>query len=202
MILVTSAHPGEGKTTTALNLAIALAQLGVKALIIDSDMRRPRVSALLDLQDSPRGLSTYLTGTYEFDEVACPTKYPNLSAITCGPIPPNPAELLSSEMMRKLLAEASSKFEYIVLDSPPVLHVSDSRILAAEVEATVLVAHGGVTSREAVKRARGLLTQVNGNVIGVLLNNMDASVFEHGYYQGYYGGYGYGEDNQRISKES
>jgi polysaccharide biosynthesis transport protein len=193
VILVTSGQPGEGKTTTAVNLAIALAQLGGPVLIIDSDMRRPRVGALLKLESSAAGLSTFLTGSYSLDQVTHPTSIVNLHAITSGPIPPNPAELLSSGMMQQLLAEAPTKFDYVVLDSPPVLHVSDSRILAAQVEATVLVAHGAVTPREAVKQAREQLLQVNGNIIGVLLNNVDLSAAGYSYYNKYYG-HGYASD--------
>ncbi len=197
VILITSGQPGEGKSTTAVNLAMALVQLGGRVLVVDSDMRRPRVATLLMLKAGSAGLSTYLTGQCTLDEAVVATKIPNLHAIPCGPVPPNPAELLSSDPMRQLLEQAPQKFDYVVLDSPPVLHVSDARILAAQVEAVILVAHGGETPRELVNHAKMHLLQVNANVIGVALNNVDfRSVgydYYYRYYRGYrYGGYGYG----------
>ncbi len=197
VLLITSGQPGEGKSTTAVNLAMTLVQLGGKVLVVDADMRRPRVANLLTLKATPSGLSTYLTGQSTLDEVVVPTLVPNLYAIPCGPIPPNPAELVSSDMMRQLLRETPERFDYVILDSPPVLHVSDARILAAQVEAVILVAHGGATPRELVNHAKCHLQQVNGNIIGVVLNNVDFSSVGYDYYYRYYrgynsGGYGYG----------
>jgi len=198
IILVTSGHPGEGKTTTVVNLAVALGQLGSRVLAVDSDMRRPRIGTLLKVPATPAGLSTFLTGQFDLDDVVTPTQIPNLFVVPCGPIPPNPAELLSSQSMRAFLEQAPQKFDYVVLDSPPVLHVADARILAAQVEAVILVAHGAVTPREAVKHAKQHLQQVNGNLIGLVLNNVDFSSVGYDYYYRYYrrgsgyGGYGYG----------
>jgi capsular exopolysaccharide synthesis family protein len=200
---VTSGHPGEGKTTTVVNLAITLVQLGGKVLAVDSDMRRPRIGNLLKLPPTPTGLSTLLTGQYELDESVIPTQVPNLFVLPCGPIPPNPAELLSSESMRRFFEEASQKYDYVVLDSPPVLHVTDARILATQVEAVILVSHGAVTPREAVKHARDHLQQANGNLIGVVLNNVDFSAAGYDYYYRYYRrGYGYGSYGYGYGYES
>ena len=213
IILVTSGHPGEGKTTTVVNLSTALTQLGSRVLTVDSDMRRPRVGSLLKLPSSPAGLSTLLTGQFTLDEVVMETQIPNLFAIPCGPIPPNPSELLASESMQRFIEEASQKFDYVVLDSPPVLHVTDARILAPQVEVVVLVAHGGVTPHEAVKHARDHLRQANANLIGLVLNNVDFSSVGYDYYYRYnrkgygYGGYGYGsgyssDENRGSAQES
>jgi capsular exopolysaccharide synthesis family protein len=201
VILVTSGQPGEGKTTTAVNLAVALVQLGGPVLVVDSDMRRPRVGALLKLTNTSAGLSTYLTGQYGLDDVVVPTQVPNLHAVPCGPVPPNPAELLSSSLMRQFLEQAAQKFSYVILDSPPVLHVSDPRILAAQVEAVILVAHGGVTARDAVQHARQNLQQVNANLIGVVLNNVDFSAVGYDYYYRQYHGYGEGYASQDVSSQ-
>ncbi len=191
IILITSAQPGEGKTTTVVNLAITLAQLGSRVLVVDSDMRKPRIAGLLKLKPPQFGLSTFLTGQSTLDEAVMATPVPNLYAIPCGPIPPNPAELVSSELMGQMVSQAKEKFEYVLLDSPPVLHVADSRILAAQVEAVILVAHGGSTPRELVNHAKNHLVQVNANVIGVALNNVDFAAVGYDYYYRYYRGYGY-----------
>jgi len=191
IILITSAQPGEGKTTTVVNLAITLAQLGSRVLVVDSDMRKPRIAGLLKLKAPQFGLSTFLTGQSTLDEAVVATPVPNLYAIPCGPIPPNPAELVSSELMGQMISQAREKFDYLLLDSPPVLHVADSRILAAQVEAVILVAHGGSTPRELVNLAKTHLVQVNANVIGVALNNVDFSAVGYDYYYRYYRGYGY-----------
>jgi len=208
IILVTSGHPGEGKTTTVVNLAVALGQLGSRVLAVDSDMRRPRIGTLLKVAATPAGLSTFLTGQFDLDDVVMPTQVPNLFVVPCGPIPPNPAELLSSQSMGAFLEQAQKKFDYVVLDSPPVLHVADARILAAQVEAVILVAHGAVTPREAVKHAKQHLQQVNGNLIGLVLNNVDFSSVGYDYYDRYYrrgygyGGYGYGYGSREEKRES
>ncbi len=196
LILVTSAAPGEGKTTTVINLGITLAQLGSRVLVVDSDMRRPRVATLLRLKGTPLGLSTYLTGQATLQESVIATDIPNLHAVLCGPTPPNPAELLSSSLMSQFLSQARDSFDYVLMDSPPVLHVADARILATMAEAVILVTHGGVTPRAMVNHAKMTLLQVNANVIGVALNNVDFSSVGYDYYYRYYYsrryGYGYG----------
>ena len=191
VILITSSQPGEGKTTTAVNLSIALVQLGGRVLVVDSDMRRPRISTWLKLPATQAGLSTYLTGQFPLEDVLMETQVPNLYAVPCGPNPPNPAELLSSSLMRQFVEQSEKKFDYILLDSPPVLHVSDARILATQVEAVILVVHSGVVSREAVNDAKQQLLRVNGNIIGVALNNVDLAASGYDYYDRYYRGYGY-----------
>jgi capsular exopolysaccharide synthesis family protein len=183
VIVMTSAQPAEGKTKTAVNLSIILAQLGSRVLLVDSDMRRPRISAVLKLPAASTGLSTCLVGQSSLEESILETPIPNLYVIPCGPIPPNPAELVASGMMKQLLAEALEKFDYAILDSPPVLHVTDGRVLAAQADAVMLIVHGGITSRTLVTQAKDLLGQVNANVIGVVLNNVDLSA------SSYYGRY-------------
>ena len=190
VVLITSGQPGEGKTTTLVNLGIALVHLGGRVVLIDSDMRRPRVSALLKLPAAAAGLSTYLTGQSAIDDVITPTAIANLFVIPCGPTPPNPAELLSSHLMTALLKQAGQKFDYVLLDSPPVLHVSDARILATRVEAVILVVQGAATPRQAARLAKEQLHQVNANVIGVALNNLDVQANGYNYYYPYYQGYG------------
>jgi len=171
-LLVTSAQPGEGKTTVSINLAISLAQLGQRVLLVDGDMRRPCIHKAFELKESP-GLVSYLTGQKEWRATVESTQVAGLEAIPCGPIPPNPAELLSSERMSRLVREAMADYNFVVLDSAPVLNVADSRILARQVEGMVLVVKGGATPRELVQRAEYHARDVGGHVIGVVLNNLD-----------------------------
>jgi succinoglycan biosynthesis transport protein ExoP len=201
-MLVTSAQPGEGKTTTAVNLAITLAQLGSRVLVIDADMRKPRVGEVLRVEANGRGLSTCLAGQHSLEESVASTLIPNVFVLPCGPVPPNPPELLSSKAMRQLLSDAKDQFDFVLLDSPPLLMVSDGRVLASQADGVILVAHGGSTSREAVNHAKSHLLQVNANVVGVTLNNVDLTGVGYGkyYYQGY--GKAYGQGDAASSKVS
>jgi len=207
LILISSGQPREGKTTTALNLAITLAQRGDRVVLIDTDLRRPRIHRSFQLTND-RGLSTFLTSQAAPEELARPVRQvPNLFVITSGPTPPNPAELLSSEPLEALFAELRRHFDFIVLDSPPAISVADSMILAAHADGVMLVVHGGVTTRETLKHTTKLMNSVNARILGIVLNNVDVrSVDYKYYYMNYYGdyyrhmlegkGYGYGEDRE------
>jgi capsular exopolysaccharide synthesis family protein len=189
-ILVSSGQPREGKTTTALNLAITLAQRGDRVVLIDTDLRRPRVHRAFGLTND-QGLSSYLAGNSPVDNLARPIRQiPNLFVITSGPTPPNPAELLSSEPIEGLFHELRRQFDFIVMDSPPTITVADSMILAAHADGVMLVVHGAVTTRETLKHTTKLMNSVNARVIGVVLNNVDIrSVDYKYYYTHYYGDY-------------
>ncbi len=181
-ILVTSSQPSEGKTTTAINTAFMLAQTGAEVLIIDCDLRRPRLHANFNLSNT-RGLTNYLSGESPIDDLMQTIeKTPNLKMLTSGPIPPNPAELLGSEEMRKLLKSLSERFTHIIVDSPPAISFTDASILSTFVDGVILVVHGGRSSRAVVRRARQQLLDVGANIFGVVLNNVKAES------QGYYGG--------------
>jgi polysaccharide biosynthesis transport protein len=192
-LLVSSAQPGEGKTTVSTNLAISLAQLGQRVLLIEGDLRRPSVHRAFGIQGS-LGVVSYLTGQQDWRAAVEKISLANLEVLVCGPAPPNPAELLSSDRMQKLLKEALTEYKFIVVDSPPLLNVADSRILATLVEGVVLVVKGGVTPRELALRAQGYASDVGARVIGVVLNNVDLHREEYSYVRHYgadgYGGYG------------
>ncbi len=195
-LLISSSQPGEGKTTVSVNLAISLAQLGQRVLLIDGDMRRPCIHKAFDAKDTA-GLVSYLTGQQEWRRTAHPTDVPGLDLLVCGPVPPNPAELLSSDRMRTLLQEAMEEYNFVVVDSPPLLSVADSRVLAALVEGVILVVKGGDTPREVAQRAEGYALDVGANLIGVVLNNLDVRAGNYYYYRYYrydYYGYGYRQD--------
>ncbi|MFL6212849.1 MAG: GumC family protein [Blastocatellia bacterium] len=190
-ILVTSAQPGEGKTTTAVNTAISLSQLGASVLIVDCDMRKPSAHKILGV-DNMRGLSTYLSRSVGADGLIQKLQMPNLSLIPSGPIPPNPAELISSEKMRGLLDDLSDRYDHIIIDSPPLMNVTDPVILSTMVDGVILVVHGGKSTRDVVRRARHDLDAVNAKVFGVVLNNVDLrhEGYDNYYYYRYYSAYG------------
>src|SRR5205085_5890668 len=152
-ILVTSSQPSEGKTTTAINTAFMLAQTGAEVLIMDCDLRRPRLHAQFNLPNV-RGVTNCLSGDgKDLDELIQPCeKQPNLKVLTSGPVPPNPAELLGSEEMRKLLKRLSEKYTHVIVDSPPAISFTDASILSTFVDGVILVVHGGRSSRAVVRR--------------------------------------------------
>lgn len=193
-ILITSSQPSEGKTTTAINTAFMLAQTGAAVLIIDCDLRRPRLHANFNLSNA-RGLTNYLSGESPIDDVLQSyEKVPNLKLLTSGPIPPNPAELLGSEEMRKLLQSLSERFTHIIVDSPPAISFTDAAILSTFVDGVILVVHGGRSSRAVVRRARQQLLDVGAHIFGIVLNNVKTEA--HNYYYGasYYSAYYQSDD--------
>ncbi len=190
VIMVTSARPQEGKTTTSVNTAIVLAQKGVRVLLIDADLRRPSIHKTLGM--GPRsGLSNVLTGSATVQQtiVASPI-LPNLFIMPAGTPPPNPAELLASSNMRDLVLELREQFDHIVIDTPPTLSVTDAVVLSPRADATILVIRSGQTTKQALRRARDILMQVNAHVAGVLLNAVDLSSPDYYYYYEYQGKYG------------
>jgi succinoglycan biosynthesis transport protein ExoP len=190
VIMVTSARPQEGKTTTSINIAIVLAQKGVRVLLIDADLRRPSIHKTLGM--GPRsGLSNVLTGSATLEQtVATSPILPNLFIMPAGTPPPNPAELLASSNMRDLLEELREQFDHIVIDTPPTLSVTDAVVLSPRADATILVIRSGQTTKQALRRARDILTQVNAHIAGVLLNAVDLTSPDYYYYYEYQGKYG------------
>src|SRR6266478_2987955 len=184
-LLVTSTQPAEGKTTVACNLAISLAQLGHRVLLVDADLRFPSLHKLFGTSGS-LGLVSYLTGQQDWHAAVRPCGSHGLDVLVCGPVPPNPSELLSSQSMGALIQSAKTEYGFIILDSSPMLALADSRILAPLVDGVLLVVKCGTTPREQILHAQSGIRSVGGNLIGVVLNSVD--IRTNGYYN--YGPYG------------
>ncbi len=185
-ILVTSSQPSEGKTTTAINTAITLAQSGAEVVIIDCDLRRPRLHNHFEL-DNTAGLTNYLSGEKNMDLFMKPCPgLPKLKIVTSGPIPPNPAELLSSNEMKNLLQFLKGNFKHVIIDSPPAISFTDAAILSTLVDGVVLVAMAGKSSIHLMRRFKQRLANIGARIYGVVLNGIKSDSVEYGYY-----GYGY-----------
>jgi capsular exopolysaccharide synthesis family protein len=210
VILVTSALPREGKTTAAANLAVTLAQLGDRTVLLDADLRKPGIGRLLNLGSGKyAGLSSYLAGASSLDLVTVPHPVvPNLSAIPTGPLPPNPADLLSSHRLVEAIAELRTKFKFIVIDSPPIMAATDAVIVSVLTDGVLLVVRSGETPKVAFTRTRDLLNSVNARILGVVLNAVDSGAPDYYYSYRYYPySYGYGpqeaaEHQHRENREA
>jgi capsular exopolysaccharide synthesis family protein len=194
-ILLTSGHPLEGKTTTAVNLAIAFAHTGEEVLIIDCDLRRPRVHQHFNLPNK-HGLTNCLSGEKELDELLhTHGDQPNLKIMSAGPTPPNPADFLGSTEMRNVLAELRTRFSYIIIDSPPAASLADAPILSTLADSVLIVAHSQRSSRYTARRVKQRIESLGAHIVGVVLN--DVSVRAQDYYY-----YGPEEDDLSIASDT
>lgn len=194
--VVTSPGPQEGKTTISINLGITMAASGGRVVLIDTDMRRPKLHKSFDLP-AEIGVSNYLVGRDPVTKFIVPTEVPGLDLIPCGPCPPNPAELLHHERFRELIAELEQHYETIIFDSPPIVAVTDAIVIGTQVDGVVLVAKSGKTTKETLLHARNSLSAVNARILGCVLNDLDLDSGRYGYYHyvSRYGSY-YGENEQ------
>lgn len=193
-LMVTSANPVEGKSVTAANIAVAMAQAGLRVILMDADFRRPSLHTLFGLSNEHGLTDALLQAEPELDGFAYSTDYENLKVLTSGHIPPNPAELLASTRMQKLLQSMKQEADMIILDVPPVLPVADPAIIARQVDGVLFVVNTGRTRREAASKAKAALERAGGRVLGVVLNRV--STRAHGYY------YYYSEDGRKKQKQS
>jgi polysaccharide biosynthesis transport protein len=195
-VLVTSSQPGEGKTTTVVNTGMVLAQTGAKVVLVDADMRRPRLHSIFGI-DNSNGLSTILSTRASEAEILTmiqPHEDSGLYVLTSGRIPPNPAELLGSDQIRALIGVLENNFTHVVIDSPPITSFTDGVLLSSIADGVLLVVHGGSASRNVVRRARQLLTEVGAKIFGVVLNNV--TIRQQDYYYYNYQSYYYGSDSK------
>jgi capsular exopolysaccharide synthesis family protein len=198
-LLITSSGPQEGKTTFVSNLAITMAQSGSRTLLIDTDMRRPRIHRAFGLPNDA-GVSTLMLQSVRIEDVVKETIIPNLFVLPCGPIPPNPSELFHTARFKQLLDELDTKFDRIIFDSPPIAAVTDGLIIAGSVDGVVMVVKAGRTVGEMAVRTKQSLDDVKARIFGVVINDLDLERRGYGYYY-YYQRYGYyyGEKQSTVS---
>lgn len=205
-ILITSVGPGEGKTTTVVNLGVTMAMTGSRTLIVDSDLRRPTVHKFLGL-DNTIGMTTFLADRCSIEDALRQTEVPQVSVLTSGPIPPNPAELLGSRKVAQLIADLETGFDAILFDSPPVISVSDAMVLSTLVDGVILVIRSGGLPFDIVRRGKEQLEGVKANFLGTVINSVDLAkeayyyrYYYYYYYQYYKYGYGYEQDGKRPKR--
>jgi exopolysaccharide transport family protein len=206
-LLVTSGLPQEGKSTTSLNIATVLAQRNRRVLLIDADLRRPSLHTVLNMKPE-FGLSTVVAGETNLKDALIATAVPNLTVLPAGPLPPSPAELLGSDAMKRLLEECRNEFDFVIIDAPPVLSVTDSVILSVEVDAALIVIRAGYTTKHSLRRTCELLAGVGARVLGTVLNGMSIGIVDGYYYYGktkytdYYSSYSPEEGKNGTSARS
>ncbi len=202
-MMVTSASPSEGKTLVAINVAAAIAQTGKRVLLVDADMRKPAVHKILEADQTP-GLTNLLVGegAETIADVARPTEVPNFFYMPSGPVPPNPAELIGCERMKVLLAQMAEQYDRVIIDTPPVVNVTDAAVLCGEVGGVVFVVRGFRTQREIARRALEILAQSNGRLLGAVLNNVDVprGAYYYDTYYRYHQYYYYSEDGTKRKR--
>ncbi len=201
LIVVTSSSPSEGKSTTSVNIALALAEAGHSVVLVDGDLRRPRLANYLDLVGAA-GFSTVLSGGASLDDVLQQTKFSQLTVLTAGSIPPNPSELLGSLATKKMFSDLRARFDYIIVDSSPLLAVTDGAILAAEADGALVAVRAGKTKRDQLAHAIGMLRDVDAKLLGAvftMLPTRGSGSYSYNYY--YYGG-SYGDDKRDESNSA
>jgi capsular exopolysaccharide synthesis family protein len=196
-LLVSSAAPSEGKTTVACSLAVALAQGGQRVCLVDCDLRRPRLHRIFD-RVGDVGVTSVLVGDATTDEVAKPTMVANLWSIPTGPLPPNPADVLQSERFRKFIGDLADRFDRVIIDSPPLVAVTDSAIISRLVDGTVFVVRAFKTGRHLGAQGLRALRDVEAPILGAVLNAVNVDHHEYKYYYYYY----YKRDGYRASAGS
>lgn len=185
-IMITSAGPREGKSSTVANLAVSFAQTGKSVLVIDADLRNPTQHKLFGL-NNVEGLSVALVQDHNYQIFIKETTVPRVMVLTGGPIPPNPAELVGSKRMKRLIEEASEQFDIVLIDTPPIVAVTDAAILAQEVDGVILVLASGEVNKDFAQRAKEQLDKVGAKILGAVLNKADMKTSEYYYYYYYHG---------------
>jgi capsular exopolysaccharide synthesis family protein len=198
-VVITSAFPGEGKTTTACNLAITFAQQGRRVLLVDADLRRPYLHHMFAIESEP-GLADILAGRFKLNEVLRQSGTERLSLLTAGKLPPNPLEFLGSKRMKSLLKFLAARFDTVIIDTPPVLAAADASLLGVDADGVIMVVRAGQTDRDPAQQAVRQLFSVGARVVGAVLNDPDEKVPKYGRYHDYY--YYYQGENEQQRKKN
>ncbi|MGD2085461.1 MAG: polysaccharide biosynthesis tyrosine autokinase [Candidatus Aminicenantes bacterium] len=198
IMAISSALPSEGKTATTINLAVSFSQLGKKTLVIDGDLRKPRIHKIFKVKNSA-GISSYLAGRVEFNQVIHKTQIPNLFVVPSGPLPPNPVELLDSEVMAKMLEQLLEKVDFIFIDTPPLVGIVDAIVIAKYTQGLILVTWAGKTHRNALEKTKQELDQFNIRTLGVVLNRANEKRKSYGYYHAHQYKYRYKTKEPELS---
>ncbi|MFA6308717.1 MAG: CpsD/CapB family tyrosine-protein kinase [Clostridia bacterium] len=196
-LVFTSALPGEGKTTVISNLAVTFALQEKRVLLVDGDLRKPKIHKIFKVEND-RGLTSFLSVKDDFRLYLKKTNLKNLDIMPCGIIPPNPSELLSSNIMKQFIKQVTNEYDVILIDTPPIGTVTDAALLSTVVDGTILIASSGTVEIDSIVRAKELLDQVNANIIGVVINKIDKS--NAGKYHYYYYNRYYDENDIQISR--
>ena len=201
VIAVSSVEAGEGKSTTSVNLAISFASVGLRTLLIDADTRNSVLSGTFKSNEPYKGLSNFLSGNADLNETICQTNISGLDVIASGPVPPNPTSLLQNDNFRHLMEVARSRYDYVIIDTPPIGLVIDAVIIAHQADASFLVTAAGKIKRRFVTKAVEQLEQSGSQFLGVVLNKVDMTVDKYGSYGSYgsYGEYGKKSDQKEWS---
>ncbi len=201
-ILFTSSNPMEGKTSVSVNLAVTLGQAGNKVLLIDADLRKPRIHKLLNMLSTP-GLTNVLVKSCDFNQAVKKYREYPIDVLTSGPIPPNPTELLGSQAMKEFLDSVEEQYEYIILDTPPSLFMSDAAVLSKYADGAIIVIQAGVTTFDMVRAVVDRLKKAGGNILGCVLNDVrmeDISKQLYGTRYGYYKSYSNYYDDKTVTR--
>ena len=196
-IMVTSSGPREGKSHTVANLAVSMAQSGKSVLIIDADLRNPTQHKLFGL-DNEEGLSVSLVQDQDYRKYIWETAVPGVMVLPAGPVPPNPAELVGSKRMKRLIEEVSEQFDIVLIDTPPVIAVTDAAILAQEVDGVILVLASGEVNKGYAQKAKDQLDKLGVKILGAVLNKVDLNTHEYYYYYYYYNASDYTKKHNRY----
>ncbi|MDA8097346.1 MAG: CpsD/CapB family tyrosine-protein kinase [Clostridia bacterium] len=186
LIMATSAGPGDGKTSTMSNLAVVLAQTGQNVCLVDCDLRKPRIHKVFEI-DNTRGLTNVLLQNAVLDEVIIPAETAGLFLFPSGPIPPNPAELIGSEKLKDLWPQLLERYDYVLVDAPPVLAVTDASLLAGQMDGVILIVKSGTSRVDMIQDAKAQLVKANSRILGVVLNQVRMSQKDYSYYYYYHG---------------
>lgn len=197
-ILMTSATPNEGKSTTISNLGVVMAQSGKKVVVVDCDFRNPTQHKIFNV--SNKGISNCIATGEAIDSVIQATQIHNLWVIPSGPVAPNPSELLASERMTELLAELSARFDYVLVDTPPIMPVTDAAVMASKVDGVILLFASGGVAPQVAKEAKVRMEQAGAHILGAVLNKVDVGAGHYGYGSGYGYYYYYGNDDEKEKK--